>query len=152
MSANPSITPAVASTISPEVIQSVEEVLTVGLTMIFPAAGPIIGLADTALKRLIPYIIGAINGQKYTLSDLKAMQADLNSLGGSFPNVPGYSNAFASAVAGTAPGAAPGVPASSVPASATINLGPGRVITISADTIPNLLKLFGVINPEALVI
>jgi hypothetical protein len=145
MSANPPSPPKIQ--LSPEVLMTVENILVFGLSAAFPAATPVIGMSDAAIKALVPYVVMAINGHQFTLADLKAMQTELNSFGPSFPHAPGYGSSFG----GTQPAGsgAAGQPSSTggAPTSATITLKTGQKITITAENIAALMAVLGALPP-----
>lgn len=132
-------TPAVPTTpalqVTAEQVDSFKDLLTFAATMVFPGAAAGIKIADAALEALIPYVVAIfVNKKKFTLDDLKAMQVELNSLGGSFADVGGYTNVYAG---GKTP--APGtVAASAPPASATLNIK-GVTVQVSAATFGELV-------------
>jgi hypothetical protein len=144
VSANPPA-PTSASTlvITPDVVSTVENLLIIALSAAFPPAAPIIMASGAAIKALTPYVILAIQGHQFTMAELKDMQLELNKFGPSFPNAPGYANAFAG---GAAP--APGTsPSAAAPMSATVTLKSGVAVTLSAADANALIGLLtGLLN------
>lgn len=137
MSSNPPVPPADPTA---AVIDNVTDVLAWGLSLAFPALAPVFAGGNKALDTLVPWIILAVKGQKLSLTDLKAMQADLNRLGPSFPAAGGYSNAFAG---GSTP--APGTTPALAPAqSATVTIN-GATVTVTVETLEGLLGFLTVI-------
>lgn len=133
MSSNPPV-PTPPANPTADLVKNVSDVLSWGLSLAFPALAPTILAADKALDALAPWVIAVVTKQQITPGMLKAMQADLNKLGPSFPAAGGYSNAFAG---GATP--APGTtPTQAAPNTATLVIN-GATVTVSAESLEGLL-------------
>ena len=127
----PEPTPPTSATT--QTVTAVADVLAFGLSAAFPAGAAAFAVGDEILHKLAPWIIAVVEKKQFDMATLKAMQADLNSLGPSFPAVGGYSNAFA---AGTNP--APGTtPSQAPPNTATFQIG-GSSVTVTSDSLQGI--------------
>jgi len=122
---------------------SIENILVFAASSLFPGVGPFIGIADKALDIVVPYIIQAVQGKKFTLEELRVMQRELNAFGPSFPGAGGYTN-----IAGGAVPALGVVGGQAAPTSATVTLKPGVVVTITSATVEGLVSLLGQLIPS----
>lgn len=140
--ASPITAANVASPVDPAtmgIVEGINDLLMTALPLLFPGIGAGVAVADAALMKLTPWLIAVLQKKTFDLGMLRAMTADLNSFGASFPNQPGYVNAF-SGGSTPAPGTgnAPPSPGSVIPVSMTVVIG-GSTITITADTFDGLL-------------
>lgn len=120
-------------------VSAVENVIFLALSAAFPPFAPLISGGGAAIEAMTPWIIAAVQGHQFTLTELKQMQQALNAFGPSFPNAPGYVNA---AAGGTTP--APGTTTAGVaPTTATVTLKTGLTVTINAVDVQTLLSALG---------
>lgn len=145
MSANPTPAPPTPPT-SPtaQAVDAVTDALAWGLSIAFPALAPTFAAGNKVLDQLAPWIVSVVEKKTLDMATLKSMQADLNSLGPSFPAAGGYSNAFAGGA-----GAAPGTnPAQATANSATIIIK-GSPVTITAATLEGLLSIIQALTTKS---
>ena len=144
MSSNPPAPPPFPAAPDVEVVKGVADVLAVGLSIAFPEVAPAIAGGEAVLMKLAPWVLMVIEKKQLSVSDLRAMQVDINSLGPSFPKAPGYSNAFGG---GLVP--APGTNPRQAPAqSATLNIN-GVTVTVSAASSEALIGFItGLLTPK----